>query len=268
MTQQQRTKDDSKLSANDNQQAAARKLRKKPPSGQRREPRGYPPEIKALTQKIKKIQGQELQARVEIGLELSRAKDLLGHGRFRPWLRREFRWSERTASSYMQLARHYEGKTAKFADLDLGTALALVANPALEKVRDEVFERADAGEKITREDVRTQIAEVKAAAPKRQAKAKMDSPSDEKKIATPPAASKSPAEEVAVAMLNLIQALEKNGLHCKPDDVAELLLDGGNRRFRPTISECAHFVNNVATGLAVLLPPEPEVVSELRSLAS
>ncbi|MGO9721184.1 MAG: DUF3102 domain-containing protein, partial [Methylocella sp.] len=146
MTQKHSINVASGSSINDNAPKAARGKRgKKTPSGKRAEPKSYPPRVADLTQKIKKIQGQELEARVEIGLGLLEAKELLAHGQFRPWLRREFRWSERAASNYMRLAEHYEGKTAKFADLDLGTALALVTNEMLEKVREVVFEQAEAG---------------------------------------------------------------------------------------------------------------------------
>ncbi len=159
MTHQQSPNAASWSSVNDNAPKAVRGKRgKKPSSSKRLEPNGYSPEIKALIEQIKKIQGQELEARVEIGLGLLQAKQLLAHGQFRPWVRREFRWSERTATNYIKLAQHYKGKTAKFADLDLGTALTLVADATLEKVRDEVFNRADNGEKIIREEVRKQIA--------------------------------------------------------------------------------------------------------------
>jgi Protein of unknown function (DUF3102) len=59
-----------------------------------------------------------------------RAKELLGHGNFMSWLKAEFRWSERTARNYMSLAAHFQGKTANFADLDLGTARELIDAPA------------------------------------------------------------------------------------------------------------------------------------------
>lgn len=187
---------------------------------------------------------------------------------FRPWQRREFSGSERTASNYMELARNFKGKTAKFADLDLGTAMALIAKSTPAEIRDELFEAADQSGNVAREEVRRRIADGKAAARMPRPQQKKAAPSDEKEIETPPAAGKSPAEEVAVAMLSLLQALEKNGLHCKPDDVAELLLERENKGLPPTVSKCAVFLNDVATGLAVLTPPEPEVVSELRALAS
>jgi hypothetical protein len=234
---------------------------KNPPSGARGERKGYPPEIEALTQKIKKIQSQELEARVEIGLELLKAKDLLAHGEFRPWVRREFRWSERTATNYMELAKHYEGKTAKFADLDLGTALALVTDTTLEKVRNEVFERAETDEKIIREDVQKQIAEVKATQPKRLAKAKKEAPSAVSEAFL--AAGKSPAQEVAEALLNLLSIVEKNKPHCEPDDIAVFFVNDDHKRISLATSGSFGFVSSVAE--ALLRMPEPEVQLKLAS---
>jgi|GEM_PF-4971087 len=231
---------------NDNAPNVGRgKSEKKPPSDKRREPKGYPPEIAELTQKIKKIQGQELEARVEIGLELLKAKELLAHGQFRPWVRREFRWSERTATSYIKLAEHYEGKTAKFADLDLGTALALVTDPTLEKVREEVFKRAETGENITRVDVRKQIAEVKATQPKRPIKTKTTAPSVATEGEASHAIGKSPAEEVAAALLNLLSAVEKNKPNCEPDDVAVFFMNDDSKRIALANSGSFGFVASV-----------------------
>jgi hypothetical protein len=79
-------------------------------------------EVYELTKSVKDACGRHLAVIVEIGGALRRAKELLGHGNFLPWLKAEFRWSERTARNYMSLAAHFQGKTATFTDLDLGTA--------------------------------------------------------------------------------------------------------------------------------------------------
>jgi len=263
MAEQQDVDVVSELSVNDNACTAARGKRGgKTTSGKRHEPEGYPPEIQALIQKIKNIQGKELEARVEIGLELARAKELLPHGQFRPWVRREFRWSERTATNYIILAQHYEGKTAKFADLGLGTALALVADPTLEKVCDDVFKRAETGEKIMREDVQKQIAEVKSAGPKRLAKAKAAAPGAATEGEASHAIGKSPAEEVAAALLNLLSAVEKNKPNCEPDDVAVFFMNDDSKRIALANSGSFGFVSSVTQLLQML---EPEVQLERAS---
>ena len=109
-------------------------------------------EVYELTKSVKDARGRHLAVIVEIGGALCRAKELLGHGNFLPWLKAEFRWSERTARNYMSLAAHFQGKTANFADLDLGTARELIDAPA--EVSDPIMRRAEAGETISREEVK------------------------------------------------------------------------------------------------------------------
>jgi hypothetical protein len=112
-------------------------------------------EVYELTKSVNDARGRHLAIIVEIGGALCRAKELLGHGNFLPWLKAEFRWSERTARNYMSLAAHFQGKTANFADLDLGTARELIDAPA--EVSDPIMRRAEAGETISQEEVKAAI---------------------------------------------------------------------------------------------------------------
>ena len=108
-------------------------------------------EVYELTKSVKDARGRHLAVIVNIGA-LRRAKELLGHGNFQPWLKAEVRWSERTARNYMSLAAHFQGKTANFADLDLGTARELIDSPA--EVSEPIMRRAEAGETISQEEVK------------------------------------------------------------------------------------------------------------------
>ena len=112
-------------------------------------------EVYELTKSVKDARGRHLAVIVEIGGALRRAKELLGHGNFLPWLKAEFRWSERTARNYMSLAAHFQGKTANFADLDLGTARELIDAPA--EVSEPIMRRAEAGETISQEEVKAAV---------------------------------------------------------------------------------------------------------------
>ena len=112
-------------------------------------------EVYELTKSVKDARGRHLAVIVEIGGALRRAKELLGHGNFLPWLKAEFRWSERTARNYMSLAAHFQGKTANFADLDLGTARELIDSPA--EVSEPIMRRAEAGETISQEEVKAAV---------------------------------------------------------------------------------------------------------------
>ncbi len=112
-------------------------------------------EVHELTKSVKDARGRHLAVIVEIGGALWRAKELLGHGNFLPWLKAEFRWSERTARNYMRLAAHFQGKMANFADLDLAAARELIDAPA--EIRDPIMRRAEAGESVSREEVKAAV---------------------------------------------------------------------------------------------------------------
>jgi Protein of unknown function (DUF3102) len=115
-------------------------------------------ELTKLVARIKASRKRHIEAVHDVGAALLRAKELLGHGNFLPWLQAEFRWSERTANNYMSIARFFRGKTANFADLDIGAASALAAKSTPPDIRDELLERAEAGENISREEVKMRIA--------------------------------------------------------------------------------------------------------------
>jgi hypothetical protein len=94
---------------------------------------------------------------IEIGRRLTLIKGKLPHGCFLSWVESEFRWSERTAQSFMRvyaLADKY--KYANFADLDLPVSgLYLLAEPKTpEAAINEVVECAQKGCKFALEDVR------------------------------------------------------------------------------------------------------------------
>lgn len=120
-------------------------------------------EINRLVSRIKAAHKRHLEAVYEIGADLLRAKDLLGHGNFLAWLQAEFRWSDRTANNYMSIARFFQGKSANFADLDVGTAAALASRSTPAEIRNEFLGRADAGEIITRDEIKQRLAAAKEA---------------------------------------------------------------------------------------------------------
>jgi len=151
-------------------------------------------EINKLVSRIRATHRRHLEAVYEIGADLLRAKELLGHGNFLPWLQAEFRWSERTANNYMSIARFFQGKSANFADLDVGTASALAAKSTPAAIRNELLERAEAGESITRAEVKERLAagrearqSPKAAAKKAELSAAAPVGESQQRFAPPPA---------------------------------------------------------------------------------
>jgi hypothetical protein len=112
---------------------------------------------------------------IEIGRRLSECKDLVGHGNWLSWLDREFGWSERTAQNFIavfHLSR--QSKSANFSDfqrLNLPiSALYLLARPSTpEAARDEILQRAQAGETMSLAKIEDTVRLVVASTPVRTA---------------------------------------------------------------------------------------------------
>jgi hypothetical protein len=122
--------------------------------------------VEALAQHARAIRrlGQRVIADViEIGLRLTTAKVLVGHGNWLSWLESEFGWTDRTALNFMrahELSIKYE--TVSDLDLPIG-ALYLLARPSTPPAAVEaVIERAKAGEALPLAEVKRVIAETKA----------------------------------------------------------------------------------------------------------
>ncbi len=98
---------------------------------------------------------------IEIGRRLTEAKKIAGHGKWSPWLDREFGWTDDTALNFMRC--HEMAKNRNFRDLSLPiSGLYLLAAPSTpDKARAAVIERAQNGERLSVKDVRSQIDEAR-----------------------------------------------------------------------------------------------------------
>jgi protein gp37 len=88
---------------------------------------------------------------VEIGRILSECHERLPHGVWLPWFDREFKWSDRTARNYIhafELVQSRKLKTVSNLDIDARSLYALAAPSTSEAARDEVFARAESGERL------------------------------------------------------------------------------------------------------------------------
>jgi hypothetical protein len=92
---------------------------------------------------------------LEVGRRLVECKRIAGHGGWLPWLEREFGWKEQTARNYM-LAYEWAARSPTVGDLNVDMrSLYLLAAPSTpEPARAEVIERAEAGERLTHEQVK------------------------------------------------------------------------------------------------------------------
>jgi hypothetical protein len=97
---------------------------------------------------------------IEIGRRSIESKELCGHGNWLPWLKREFGWTEMTATRFMNV-HSLAGKSNKLLDLELPVSgLYLLAAPSTpEQVQQQVISRVENGERLSVSDVKRLIAE-------------------------------------------------------------------------------------------------------------
>ena len=103
---------------------------------------------------------------IEIGRRLVEAKELLPHGEWLPWLKRETEFSERSAQDYMRVFKDYsasqlgmfgpETNTQTFADLPISKALALLSVPESDR---ETFAKEVDAEHISVRELKEKIRE-------------------------------------------------------------------------------------------------------------
>jgi hypothetical protein len=91
---------------------------------------------------------------IEIGRLLVECKARCGHGNWLTWLEHEFGWNEKTAERYMSLHR-LQGQNRQIVEYDIPVSgLYLLAAPSTpEAAREEVFNRAESGQRLRHADV-------------------------------------------------------------------------------------------------------------------
>jgi hypothetical protein len=154
---------------------------------------------------------------IEIGRRLTEGKIICGHGGFRPWLHREFGWTDKMAERFMSIYA-LSGKFDNLSNLALPlSGLYLLAAPSTpDEARAEVIERVQAGETL-------QVAEIKDAI---EATKKMAVP-QRKPGACPALPAAAPTErgvamrDASVLWTHLREALEHLGALPRPHDTAQ-----------------------------------------------
>lgn len=152
------------------------------PTEQERTPEMIGAEIRMYVDAGRRI---TLLCGIEIGRRLVEAKEMLNHGEWLPWLKRETEFSERSAQNYMKVFNTYgaaqlglfgpETNTQTFADLPISKALALLSLPESER---ESFAEEVGAETLSVRDlealVKERTAELEETARKLEEQAKSD----------------------------------------------------------------------------------------------
>ena len=98
-------------------------------------------------EKIRQHQQRTIREIIDIGTDLIKVKEKLGHGRFTAWLRSEFgRGSDRTARNYMNAARVFGGAKAEIISVLPPATLYLLAAPSTpESIRGKIVAELESG---------------------------------------------------------------------------------------------------------------------------
>jgi hypothetical protein len=96
---------------------------------------------------------------IEIGRRLVECKRIVGHGNWGGWLEHEFAWAESTALRFVHMYELAQTKPFNLVDLNLpASALYLIAAPSTpEAARQEILDRAAAGEPVSVSDAKKLI---------------------------------------------------------------------------------------------------------------
>jgi len=111
--------------------------------------------VQYAASEIKRLYRLTVENAIEIGLHLRDVKRRL-HGRYTEWLKAEFEMSERTARDFVSMADEF-GDRELPENLSL-TVVRVLAQPSTPRAaREEVIERAKAGEQVTVEETRQTV---------------------------------------------------------------------------------------------------------------
>ena len=113
---------------------------------------GDDPKLAAHAAMIRRLGKRVRENVIEIGRRLHEAKQLVGHGGWEAWLKKEFDWSQGTATNFMnlwELAEYYKSRNFQDLNIPLSALYLLAKSSTPEAVRTEVVARAEAGEPIT-----------------------------------------------------------------------------------------------------------------------
>lgn len=113
-------------------------------------------------ERIHKNMRKSLEAYIEVGFDLIKVKEGIGHGRFQKWINAEFGMTYKTANNHMNVASRF-GKPEIISCLSGVPPTALIhLTSAPEQVQEEILEAAAAGQRIKVMDVDKAIARAKA----------------------------------------------------------------------------------------------------------
>jgi hypothetical protein len=127
-------------------------------------------ELQEVAGRIRILRQKATEHSVEIGRELLRVKENLPHGRFVRWVEKECEFKIRTAQDLMKLAREIESHKSLTALMLPSTLRIYLSKNTPAEVREQVRAKLESGERVSRSELHSAIAEARA----KQAKGKSE----------------------------------------------------------------------------------------------
>jgi N6-adenosine-specific RNA methylase IME4 len=110
--------------------------------------------LREAADRIRTRMSRTVQDIIEIGRDLAKVQERIGHGNFLPWIEREFGMSDQTAYRFIHVATNMGDQIPHGVEFQPAVLYALAAPSTPVSVRTEIIERTAAGETVTVEDVR------------------------------------------------------------------------------------------------------------------
>lgn len=110
-------------------------------------------DVKEAAVRIRLRMSRTVEDIIEIGRDLIAVKKSIGHGNFLRWIETEFGMGISTAQNFVNAAIKFADKIPTVGNLPASVLYALAAPSTEEAVVEEVLERANNGEKVTKDDV-------------------------------------------------------------------------------------------------------------------
>jgi hypothetical protein len=109
--------------------------------------------LKCTAEKIHQHQRRNSREIIELGADLIRVKEALGHGRFGEWFQAEFGWTIRTAQNYMSAAQAFGANCETVSYLPPKTVYQLSARSTPKNIVGEIVGMLEHGKHVDAADV-------------------------------------------------------------------------------------------------------------------
>lgn len=120
-------------------------------------------EVQEHTRRLHELERRTAESLIEMGEHLIAVNEHVGRYQFQDWLKKEFSWSQPTASRLMAVAREFGSRNIQIEYFARSALYALTTGDVPEEVREAFIGVAEAGRPVRHKDVQEAIAEHRSA---------------------------------------------------------------------------------------------------------